>query len=81
MPDFEALIQHQQQRATASKDRLKVVETPLSKNTSASIGPNTYSNFLSTLLASFLGSFISIVAIIFLYSNNYIDINFTKFTF
>ena len=51
MPDFEALIRHQQTSRRPANDRLKVVETiPLSNES-----PTTDAKNLSTLFFGFVG--------------------------
>ena len=51
MPDFEALIRHQQTSRGPATERLKVVQTPPISTQS----PTTDGNKLSTLLFGFVG--------------------------
>ena len=78
MPDFEALIRHQQLKQPKTNQRLKVVDSPdfgQEKNDEIIINK-------SGLLVNFFGGFISSVigtlTILFLYINEYLPIDFLK---
>ena len=76
MPDFEALIRHQQQPTT--NQRLKVVDTPdfeKEKNEETII---TKSGFLVNFFGGFIGSVIGTLTILFLYINEYLPIDLLK---
>ena len=78
MPDFEALIRHQQLKQQTPNQRLKVVD---SDNLQKTINKKTEAgkarvaiNFLS----GFIGSIIGTSTIIFLYVNEFLPIDFLK---
>ncbi len=72
MPDFEALIRHQQQPTT--NQRLKVVDAPdfeKEKNEEPIIKSGLFVNFIG----GFIGSVIGTLTILFLYINEYLPID------
>ena len=76
MPDFEALIRHQQQPTT--NQRLKVVDAPdfeKEKNDETII---TKSGLLVNFIGGFIGSVIGTLTILFLYINEYLPIDLLK---
>ena len=76
MPDFEALIRHQQQPTT--NQRLKVVDTPdfeKEKNEETII---TKSGLFVNFFGGFIGSVIGTLTILFLYINEYLPIDLLK---
>ena len=76
MPDFEALIRHQQQPTT--NQRLKVVDTPdfeKGKNEEPIIKK---SGVLVNFFGGFIGSVIGTLTILFLYINEYLPIDLLK---
>ena len=76
MPDFEALIRHQQQPTT--NQRLKVVDAPdfeQEKNEEPII---TKSGLLVNFFGGFIGSVIGTLTILFLYINEYLPIDLLK---
>ena len=78
MPDFEALIRHQQIKQPATNQRLKVVDPPnfeKDKNEEAII---TQSGFLVNFFGGFIGSVIGTLIIFFLYINEYLPIDLLK---
>ena len=78
MPDFEALIRHQQLKQPTTHQRLKVVETPdfdKQKNEKPII---TKSGKLSNFFGGFIGSVIGTFTILFLYINEYLPIDLLK---
>ena len=78
MPDFEALIRHQQLKQPKTNQRLKVVDsTDFEKenNENPKISkPKIFNNFF----ISFLGSMIGSLTILFLYINDYLPIDLLK---
>ena len=73
MPDFEALIRHQQQPTT--NQRLKVVDAPdfeKEKNEETII---RQSGLLINFFGGFIGSVIGTLTILFLYINEYLPID------
>ena len=80
MPDFEALIRHQQLKQPTSNQRLKVVDSPNfeeeeEKNEEAKI---KQSGLLVNFLGGFIGSVIGTLTILFLYINEYLPIDLLK---
>ena len=78
MPDFEALIRHQQLKKPTTNQRLKVVDSPdldkvKSKNTEIN-GSRIFKNFIG----GFIGSTLGTLVILFLYINNYLPIDLLK---
>ena len=76
MPDFEALIRHQQQPTT--NQRLKVVDSPNfeeEKNEEAKI---RQSGLLVNFFGGFIGSVIGTLTILFLYINEYLPLDLLK---
>ena len=76
MPDFEALIRHQQQPTT--NQRLKVVDAPdfqKGKNEERLI---KNSGLFVNFLGGFIGSVIGTLTILFLYINEYLPIDLLK---
>ena len=78
MPDFEALIRHQQLRQPTTNQRLKVVESDeFEKEKSEHLKFNN-PKILNNFLVSFVGSVIGTLTIVFLYVNEYIPIDLIK---
>ena len=79
MPDFEALIRHQQLKQPSTNQRLKVVDSPHfeeeEKNEEAII---TQSGLLVNFFGGFIGSVIGTLTILFLYINEYLPLNLLK---
>ena len=78
MPDFEALIRHQQLKQPAPNQRLKVVDSPNfeeEKNEEAII---RQSGLLVNLFGGFIGSVIGTLTILFLYINEYLPLDLIK---
>ena len=79
MPDFEALIRHQQLKQPTSNQRLKVVDSPNfeeEKNEEAII---RQSGLLVNFFGGFIGSVIGTLTILLLYVNEYLPIDLLKF--
>ena len=78
MPDFEALIRHQQLKKSTNNQRLKVVDSPdfeEEKNKDTKI---TQSGPLVNFFGGFIGSVIGTLTILFLYINEYLPIDLLK---
>ena len=73
MPDFEALVRHQQTTRRPASERLKVVEqVPVSNKTVATDGQNI-STLLFALVGGLVGSIIGTGLILYLSSQELID--------
>ena len=79
MPDFEALIRHQQLKQPTTNQRLKVVDSPNveeeEKNEETIVNQ---SEFLINFFGGFIGSVIGTLTILFLYINDYIPMDLLK---
>ena len=78
MPDFEALIRHQQLKQPTTNQRLKVVDSPNfeeEKNEEAII---RQSGLLFNFFGGFIGSVIGTLTILFLYMNEYLPLDLLK---
>ena len=77
MPDFEALIRHQQLKQPKTNQRLKVVDSPNfeEENEETII---KQSGLLVNFFGGFIGSVIGTLTILFLYINEYLPIDFLK---
>ena len=76
MPDFEALIRHQQLKQPSTNKRLKIVEkTPIDNSTSTYLNG---SNLLIYFLVGFFGSLIGAGIILFIDINQLIPLDFFK---
>ena len=79
MPDFEALIRHQQLKQPKTNQRLKVVDSPNfeeeEKNEEAII---RQSGLLVNFFGGFIGSVIGTLTILFLYMNEYLPLDLLK---
>ena len=78
MPDFEALIRHQQLKQTTTNKRLKVVDTQdfeEEKNEEIII---QQSGLLVNFFGGFIGSVIGTLTILFLYINEYLPLGLLK---
>ena len=75
MPDFEALIRHQQDQQSTSNKRLKVVDAQdfeEEKNQKTKI---RQSGLLINFFGGFIGSVIGTLTILFLYMNEYLPLD------
>ena len=79
MPDFEALIRHQQLKQPTTNQRLKVVDSPdfEEEKNEETIAPQ--SGLLVNFFGGFIGSIIGTLTILFLYINEYLPIDLLKF--
>ena len=79
MPDFEALIRHQQLKQPTTNQRLKVVDSPNfeeeEKNEETIIKE---SGLLINFIGGFIGSVIGTLTILFLYINEYLPLDLLK---
>ncbi len=80
MPDFEALIRHQQLKQPTTNQRLKVVDSPNfeeeeEKNEEVII---RQSGLLVNFFGGFIGSVIGTLTILFLYMNEYLPLDLLK---
>ena len=77
MPDFEALIRHQQIKQPATNQRLKVVDSAdlEEKNAKTII---TKSRLLVNFFGGFAGSVVGTLSILILYINEYLPIDLLK---
>ena len=78
MPDFEALIRHQQLKQSTTNQRLKVVDSPNfeeEKNEETIIRP---SGLLVNFFGGFIGSVIGTLTILLLFINEYLRLDLMK---
>ncbi len=78
MPDFEALIRHQQDQQPTTNKRLKVVDTTDFDNAKSEELTTTKSGLLVNFIGGFIGSVIGTLTILFLYINEYLPIDLLK---
>ena len=77
MPDFEALIRHQQLKQPTTNKRLKVVDSPnFEEKKEESI--IRQSGLLVNFFGGFIGSIIGTLTILFLYMNEYLPLDLLK---
>ena len=74
MPDFEALIRHQQLKQPTTNQRLKVVDSPDFKEETII----RQSGLLVSFFGGFIGSVIGTLTILFLYINEYLPMDLLK---
>ena len=78
MPDFEALIRHQQLKQPTTNKRFKVVDSPNfeeGKNEETII---KQSGLLINFFGGFIGSVIGTLTILFIYINEYLPMDLLK---
>ena len=75
MPDFEALIRHQQLKEPTTNQRLKVVESVNFEKEKSENPEISNSKILDKFFISFLGSIVGTLTILFLYINDYLPID------
>ena len=78
MPDFEALIRHQQDQQPTPNKRLKVVDKTDFNNGKSKELTTTKSGLLVNFIGGFIGSVIGTLTILFLYINEYLPIDLLK---
>ena len=78
MPDFEALIRHQQDQQPTTNKRLKVVDSQDFKEEKNEEKVIIQSGLLVNFFGGFIGSVIGTLTILFLYINEYLPIDLLK---
>ena len=78
MPDFEALIRHQQLKQPTANQRLKVVDNPNFEEEKNEETIISKSGLLVNFFGGFIGSVIGTLTILFLYINEYLPIDLLK---
>ena len=78
MPDFEALIRHQQDQQPTTNKSLKVVDKTDFDNAKIEKLTTTKSGLLFNLIVGFIGSVIGTLTTLFLYINEYLPIDLLK---
>jgi len=78
MPDFEALIRHQQLKQPTTNQRLKVVDSPNFEEEKKEKTKIRQSRLLVNFFGGFIGSVIGTLTILFLYINEYLPIDLLK---
>ena len=78
MPDFEALIRHQQLKQPTNNQRLKVVDSPNFEEEKNEETTNRQSGLLVNFFGGFIGSVIGTLTILFLYINEYLPLDLLK---
>ncbi len=78
MPDFEALIRHQQLKQPTTNQRLKVVDSPNFEEEKNEETKIRQSGLLINFFGGFIGSVIGTLTILFLYMNEYLPLDLLK---
>jgi len=78
MPDFEALIRHQQLKQPTTNQRLKVVDSPNFEEEKNEEAITRQSGLLVNLFGGFIGAVIGTLTILFLYVNEYLPLDLLK---
>jgi hypothetical protein len=78
MPDFEALIRHQQLKQPTTNQRLKVVDSPDFEIENGEKSQIVQPKIFNYFIGSFIGSVIGTISILFLYINEYLPIELLK---
>ena len=78
MPDFEALIRHQQDQQPTTNKRLKVVDSPEFEEEKNEETIISQSGLLVNFFGGFIGSVIGTLTILFLYVYEYVPIDLLK---
>ena len=78
MPDFEALIRHQQIKQPTTNQRLKVVDSPNFEEEKKEKTIIRKSGLLVNFFGGLIGSVIGTLSILFLYINEYLPIDLLK---
>ena len=76
MPDFDALIRHQQLKQPTTNQRLKVVDSPNFEEENEETVRK--SGLLVNFFGGFIGSVIGTLTILFLYINEYLPLDLLK---
>ena len=78
MPDFDALIRHQQLKQPTTNQRLKVVDSPNFEEEKNEEAITRKSGLLVNFFGGFIGSVIGTLTILFLYINEYLPLDLLK---
>ena len=78
MPDFEALIRHQQLKQPKTNQRLKVVDSSNFEEEQKEEAIIRQSGLLVNFFGGFIGSVIGTLTILFLYMNEYLPLDLLK---
>jgi len=78
MPDFEALIRHQQLKQPKANQRLKVDDSPNFEEEINEEAIIRQSGLLVNFFGGFIGSVIGTLTILFLYMNEYLPLDLLK---
>ena len=78
MPDFEALIRHQQLKQSTTNQRLKVVDSPNFEEEQKKETIIRQSGLLVNFFGGFIGSVIGTLTILFLYINEFLPLDLLK---
>ena len=78
MPDFAALIRHQQLKQPTTNQRLKVVDSPNFEEERKEEAIIRQSGLLVNFFGGFIGSVIGTLTILFLYINEYLPLDLLK---
>jgi len=78
MPDFEALIRHQQLKQPKTNQRLKVVDSPNFEEEKSEETRIRQYGLLVNFFGGFIGSVIGTLTILFLYINEYLPLDLLK---
>ena len=78
MPDFEALIRHQQLKQPTTNKRLKVIASPNFEEEKKEETIIRQSGLLVNLFGGFIGSVIGTLTILFFYINEYLPLDLLK---
>ena len=78
MPDFEALIRHQQLNQQPANQRLTVVDSPNFEEEENEKTIIRKSGLLVNFFGGFIGSVIGTLTILFLYVNEYLPLDLLK---
>ena len=78
MPDFEALIRHQQLKQPTTSQRLKVVDATDFEKEENENPINKKPGLIVNFFGGFIGSVIGTLTILFLYINEYLPIDLLK---
>ena len=78
MPDFDALIRHQQLKQPTTNQRLKVVDSPNFEEEENEDTTIRQSGLLINFFGGFIGSLIGTLTILFFYINEYLPIDLLK---
>ena len=78
MPDFEALIRHQQLKQPTTNHLLKVVDSPNFEEEKKEEAIIKQSGLLVNFFGGFIGSVIGTLTILFFYINEYLPLDLLK---